>query len=157
MQIGQFINITMSREYSVVIYEFQHSISSHLNQCHQIFPHTILCCACQVASVMSNSLWRHGLYSPWNSLGQNTEVGSVSLLQGIFPTKGSNPGLLLYRQILDQLSHKGWPSKGCKNPGQRQSSPFAFRWRDLTIVSWNDRPDYTGLKGNRACCLFTCI
>ena len=28
----------------------------------------------------------HGLYSPWNSLGQNTGVGSLSLLQGIFPT-----------------------------------------------------------------------
>ena len=31
--------------------------------------------------------------SPWNSLGQNTGVGSLSLLQGIFPTQGSNPGL----------------------------------------------------------------
>ena len=37
-------------------------------------------------SVMSNSLRHHGLYSPWNSLGQNTGVGSLSLLQGIFPT-----------------------------------------------------------------------
>ena len=36
----------------------------------------------------------HGLYSPWNSLGQNTQVGSHSILQGIFPTQGSNPGLL---------------------------------------------------------------
>ena len=33
-------------------------------------------------------------YTPWNSLGQNTGVGSHSLRQGIFPTKGSNPGLL---------------------------------------------------------------
>ena len=31
--------------------------------------------------------------SPWNSPGQNIRVGSLSLLQGIFPTKGSNPGL----------------------------------------------------------------
>ena len=37
-------------------------------------------------SVVSYSLWPHGLYSPWNSLGQNTGVGSLSLLQGIFPT-----------------------------------------------------------------------
>ena len=36
-------------------------------------------------SVMSNSLQPHGLYSSWNSLGQNTQVGSLSLLQGIFP------------------------------------------------------------------------
>ena len=44
-------------------------------------------------SVMSNSLWSHKLYSPWNSPGQNTGVGSSSLLQGIFPTQGSNPDL----------------------------------------------------------------
>ena len=51
----------------------------------------------------------HGLYRPWNSPGQNTGVGSHSLLQGIFPTQGSNPGLPHCRQILYQLSHKGSP------------------------------------------------
>ena len=35
-----------------------------------------------------------------------TGVGSLSLLRGIFPTQGSNPGLLHCRQILYQLSHK---------------------------------------------------
>ena len=45
-------------------------------------------------------LWPHGLYSPWNSPGQNTEVGSLSLLQGIFPTQGSNPGLSHCRWVL---------------------------------------------------------
>ena len=49
------------------------------------------------------------LYSPWNSPGQNTGVGSLSLLQGIFPTKGSNQGLLHCRQILSHLSHQGGP------------------------------------------------
>ena len=49
------------------------------------------------------------LYSPQNSLGQNTGVDSLSLLQGIFPTQGSNPGLPHCRQILYQLSHKGSP------------------------------------------------
>ena len=58
---------------------------------------------------MSDSLWPHGLYSPWNSSGQNTGVGSLSLLQGIFPTQGLNPGLPHCRQILYQLSHKGSP------------------------------------------------
>ena len=58
---------------------------------------------------MSNSLQPHGLYSPWNSPGQNTGVGSCSLLQGIFPTQGSNPGLLHCRWNLYQLSHKGSP------------------------------------------------
>ena len=60
-------------------------------------------------SVVSNGLGPHGLYSPWNSPGQNTGVGSLSLLQGIFPTQGSNPGLLHCRWILYQLSHKGSP------------------------------------------------
>ena len=46
-------------------------------------------------------------YSPWNSPGQNTGMGSGSLLQGIFPIQGLNPGLLHCRQILYQLSHKG--------------------------------------------------
>ena len=49
--------------------------------------------------------------SPWNSPGQNTGVGSLSLLQGIFSTQGSNPGLLHCRRILYQLSHKGSPRK----------------------------------------------
>ena len=44
-------------------------------------------------------------YSPWDSPGQNTGMGSLSLLQGIFPTQGSNPGLPHCRQILYQLSH----------------------------------------------------
>ena len=38
---------------------------------------------------MSDSLWPHGLYSPWNSPGQNTGGGSLSFLQGIFPAQWS--------------------------------------------------------------------
>ena len=50
-------------------------------------------------SVVSNSLRPHGLWParllcPWDSPGKNTEVGCHVLLQGIFPTKGSNPCLL---------------------------------------------------------------
>ena len=59
--------------------------------------------------VASDSLQPHGLYSLWTSPGQNTGVGSLSLLQGIFPTQGSNPGLPHCRWILYQLSHKGSP------------------------------------------------
>ena len=58
---------------------------------------------------MSTSLWPHGLYSSWNSPGQNTGVGSLSLLQGIFPTQGSHPGLPHYGQILYHLSYQGSP------------------------------------------------
>ena len=42
--------------------------------------------------------------SPWYSPGQNTGVGSLSLLQGIFPTQGLNTGLLHFGQILYCLS-----------------------------------------------------
>ena len=55
------------------------------------------------------SLRPHGLLSPWNSPYQNIEVGSLSLLQVIFPAQESNPGLLHWGQILYQLSHKGNP------------------------------------------------
>ena len=58
---------------------------------------------------MSCSLPPPGLYSPWNSPGQNTGVGSLSLLQGVFLTQGSNPVLPHCRQILYQLSHQGSP------------------------------------------------
>ena len=44
---------------------------------------------------------------PWDSPGKNTGVGSHSLLQGIFLTQGSNPGLLHCRQTLYRLSHQG--------------------------------------------------
>ena len=60
-------------------------------------------------SVMSESLGPHGLYSPWNSPGQNTGVGSLSLLQGIFPTQESNWGLLHCRWILNQRSYEWSP------------------------------------------------
>ena len=60
--------------------------------------------------VMSDSLPPRGLYSPWNSVGQNTGVGSLSLLQEIFPTQGLNLGLLHCRWILYQLNHKGSPN-----------------------------------------------
>ena len=51
-------------------------------------------------SVVSSSLQPHGLYSPWNSPGQNTGVGNLSLFQGIFSTQGLNPGLPHCRQML---------------------------------------------------------
>ena len=57
--------------------------------------------------VMSDSLWPHGLYNPWDSPGQNTRVGSCFLLQRIFTTQESNRGLLCCRRILYQLSYQG--------------------------------------------------
>ena len=60
-------------------------------------------------SVMSSSLQTHGQCSPTDSPGQNTGMSSHSLLQRIFSTQGSNPGLPHCRQILYQLSHYGSP------------------------------------------------
>ena len=64
----------------------------------------------QSRSVTSNSLRPHGLDSPRNSPSQNTGVGGLFLLQGIFPIQGSNPGLLHCGQIPYQPSHKGSPT-----------------------------------------------
>ena len=75
---------------------------------------------------MSDSLRPHGLYSPWNSPAQNTGVCSLSLLQRIFPTQGSNPGLPRCRRILNQLSHKG--------------SPRTLEWVAYLFSSGSSRP-----------------
>ena len=70
-------------------------------------------------SVVSDSLQPHGLYRPWNSPGQNTGVGSLSLLQGIFPTLALNPCLPDCRQIPYQLS-RSWALKAMGvGPGDR--------------------------------------
>ena len=60
-------------------------------------------------SVLSDTLQPHGVLSPWNSPGTNTGVGSLSCLQGIFPTQGSNPGLPHFLGILYCQSHMGSP------------------------------------------------
>ena len=71
--------------------------------------------------VVSDSLRSHGLQPaklvcPWNSPGKNTEVVSGSLLQGIFPDQGSNPGLLHCRRILYLPSHQGSPKSFIVGP-----------------------------------------
>ena len=115
-------------------------------------------------SVVSDSLRPHGLYSPWNSPGQNTGVGSLSLLQGIFPIQGSNPGLLHCRRILYQLSHKGSPrilewvaypfSRGSSQPSSQTgvsciAARFFTNWaiRDIFISLINTRyiPDISAI------------
>ena len=51
-------------------------------------------------SVWPYELWPSRLLCPWDSPGKSTRVGCHALLQEIFPTQGSNPGLLRCRQIL---------------------------------------------------------
>ena len=71
-------------------------------------------CVCVTCSVVANSLQPHGLQPtrllcPRDFPDKDTGVGCHFLFQGIFPTQGSNPGLLHCRQILYQLSYKGDP------------------------------------------------
>ena len=69
----------------------------------------------------------------WNSLGQNTAVGSLSLLQRIFPIQGSNPGAPRCRWILYQLSHKG--------------SPRLLDWASYSFYSGSFQPrNWTGVS-----------
>ena len=78
----------------------------------------LVCCACSVASVVSNSLWPRGLQPtrllcPWDSPDKNTGVGCHALLQGIFLTQGLNPcllSLLHCRWILYHWANEGSPS-----------------------------------------------
>ena len=72
-------------------------------------------CACSVASAVSVSFQPRGL-SParllrlWDSPGENTGVGCHALLQGVVPTQGLNPRLLLCRWTLHLLSRVGSPT-----------------------------------------------
>ena len=74
-----------------------------------------------------------GLYTPWDSPGQKTGVDSHSLLQGIFPAQGLNPGLPHCRRILYQLSHQGSP-KILECVAHPFSSGFS-QPRNRTVVS----------------------
>ena len=102
-------------------------------------------------SHLGDSLRSHRLYSPWNSPSQNTGVGSLSLLQGIFPTQGSNLGLPHCRRILYQLSHKGSPrilewvaypfSSGSSQPRNRTgvsciAGRFFTNWAHIQHSAW---------------------
>ena len=90
---------------------------------------------------MSDSLQPHGLFSPWNSPGQNTGVGSWSLLQGIFSTQGSNPGLLHCRQILYQLSYNESPRipEWVAYPFSSGSS-WLRNWTGVSCIAGNSLP-----------------
>ena len=72
----------------------------------------------QSHSVLSNSMWPHGLYSSWNSPGQNNGVGSLSLLQGIFPTQELNPDLPYCIDIGSIPGLERSPGEGHGNPLQ---------------------------------------
>ena len=101
----------------------------------------------ETCSAMSNSLQPHGLYSLWNSPGKNTWVGSHSLLQGIFPTHGSNSSLPHCWWIIYQLSHKGSPIKAQKtlnnqrNPERTKPEASHFLILSYTIKLQSSSPE----------------
>ena len=92
----------------------------------------------KVKVAQSDSLRPHGLYNPQNSPGQNIGVGSLSLLQGIFPTQGSNPSLPHCRRVLYQLSHKGSPHTSIKrNKIKFLKNLFKHTELHLSLCDWN--------------------
>ena len=69
---------------------------------------------------MSDSLRPHGLYSPWNSPGQNTGVGSCSFLREMFPSQGLNPGLPHRRWFFLPAEPPGKPRCPTKKPDTKK-------------------------------------
>ena len=92
------------------IWGSNHRASRMLALCREVDPQSFLV---KVTQSCLTLLWPHGLYSPWDSLGQNTGVGSLSLLQEIFPTQGSNSGPPHCRLIHEPSEPPGKP----KNTG----------------------------------------
>ena len=101
-------------------------------------------------SVVSDSLRPHGLYGPWNSPGQNTGVGSLSLPQGTFPTYKSNWGLLHWSLILYQLKYQG---------SQKECLPYRCAVQNLELhffhcmashttehAAWSDNSEEMGTR-----------
>ena len=75
-----------------------------------------------------------------NSPGQNTGVGSRSLLQGSFPTQGLNTGLLHCKQILYPAEPQGKPEKCTFNkfPGEADiAGPGTTLWEPFLWVIFN--------------------
>ena len=97
-------------EQKALILVFEHLNVNCFSNTYELLPYLLYSeWVSESRSVVSDSFRHHVLYSPWNFPGQNAGVGSLSLLQGIFPTQGLNPGLLNCSWILYQLSHKGSP------------------------------------------------
>ena len=93
-------------------------------------------------SVMSDSLWPHGLqparlFCPWDSPGKNTGVDCHALLQGIFLTQGSNPCLLwlLHWQVGSlPLAPPGDPSLCLCSYRNWAWEPYVSSWRQIFLL-----------------------
>ena len=103
-------------------------------------------------SVVSDSLWPHGLQltrllCPWNFPGRNTRMGNRTLLQGIFPVQGSNPGLTRCSQIPYCLATREVPYPVHR---KSQSWEFGVEGRGSEMRGWGQEK---WLKG----CLRSCL
>ena len=94
----------------------------------QINSRPLLSSFCESHSVASDSLRPHGLRSPWNSPGQNTGAGSLSLLQGIVPTQGSNLGLPHCRWIFLPAEPHYFPDNDMGGPTFNLLSKQVWKW-----------------------------
>ena len=92
-------------------------------------------------SVVLDSLQPHGLYSPWNSPGQNAGVGSRSLLQGIYPTQESNPGLPHCRRIMLSQISQAEKNKCCmiSLTYRIQKNPLVYRTKKRQIHRYENK------------------
>ena len=105
---GKKIFVIKATKYTVVYYGSINWLTKlDQRRCICIYVHMYICEWTESHSIMSNSLRPCGLYNPWDSLGQNTGVGSLSLLQQFFLTQGLNSGFLHCRRILYPLSYQG--------------------------------------------------
>ena len=116
MSVGWGLKHSMSQSNMILsIFIILSSLSLHTEFCFHIFEVSYLMLIfgdeCRSLSCVL-TLRPHGLYSSWNSPGQNPGVGSLSLLQGIFPARELNRGLLHCRRILYQLNYEGSPISG---------------------------------------------
>ena len=104
-------------------------------------------CVCLVTQLCLTLCKPHGLYPtrllcPWDCPGKNTRVGFHSLLQSIFLTQVSNPGLLHYKQILYCMSYREVPELSCGMwdlvlwPGIKPGSPALGTW---CLSHWTTR------------------
>ena len=77
-----------------------------------LFYFLLLVINCKVKWELLSCVWLFVTpWTMWSTEFSRPEYwsGSLSLLQGVFPTQGSNPGLQHYRWILYQLNHQGSP------------------------------------------------
>ena len=113
-------------------------------------------CVCQVASVVSGSLWASGLqpatlFCPWDSPGKNTGVGCHALLQGIFLTQGSN--LHFFRLLHWQagslpLELPGKPSRYVRNVKREKENGLQEEGRWCKLEMWQS--DREGINKGKA-------